>query len=130
MANQTDYTVKAFDWEGKAYPGILSFWLVGGDKAPHLDQKNLYALALPSEQATFDVFQLAGSISIAELGVVNLELQGIEFVSPLGPPLCMVLTATKNPNVSLELFPGDAQFNTVEGPFFADGKVFTLMGMK
>jgi hypothetical protein len=104
--------------------------LTDGSQAPHLGQTKPFAAASDSTPVTFDAFSLAGTLTIEELGLRGVELRGIEYVSPLGPPLCMILIAADNSGASLSLFPGDSAFQTVEGPLGIAQQVWTLMGQQ
>ncbi len=127
MPNALDYTVKAFDWQGTAYEGTFSFRLTRVDAPPHFD-RSVGAVKGDPTPVTFDAFTIAGTLTIADLGLNDVVLEGIEYVSPLGPPLCMIFLAPAVSGVTLSLFPGDSAFQTVEGPLVAGGQVFTVMG--
>jgi hypothetical protein len=128
MPNVLAYAVKAFNWEGEAFPGSLDFWLTDSAQAPHFDQAERFVAAKASTPVTFDAFSLAGTLTIESLGLHGVDLQGIEYVSPLGPPLCMILVAGDGSGASLGLFPGDSRFQTVEGPLNIAQQTWTLIG--
>lgn len=129
MTSTVNYDVKAFDWQGNVYAGTFSFGLTESDSAPHLDQTTGFALG-SSTPVTFDAFTIAGTLTIQSLGLQGVAFAGLEYVSPMGPPLCMIFVAPEVSGVTLALFPGDPTFETVEGPLAINGQVYTMMGQQ
>jgi hypothetical protein len=127
MTNALNYAVKAFDWQGTVYEGTFSFRLTRVDTAPHFDRTGGMALS-ESTPVTFDAFTIAGILTIADLGLRDVALEGLEYVSPIGPPLCMIFIAPGVSGVTLSLFPGDSAFQSVEGPLVVGGQTYTVMG--
>lgn len=127
MSNALSYEIKAFDWQGTAATGTFSFRLTRVDSPPHFDRSEGSVLT-DSSPVTFDAFTVAGSLTVEGLGLKDVLVEGLEYVSPLGPPLCMIFVAPGASVVTLGLFPGDSAFQTVEGPLVAGGKTYTVMG--
>jgi len=124
------YAIKAFDWKGAALPGTLSFWLADSAQTAHFGQSQPFVAATDPTPVTFDAFSLAGTLTIEGLGLKGIGLRGIEYVSPLGPPLCMIMVATDDSGAGIRLFPGDSAFQTVEGPLNIAQQVWTVIGQQ